>query len=123
MNNNLLQENELERILLEIDESVGRAHDEDWDPPTNDTLERAKQLVSKMYGVHPHPYWIYPCPWSELVIDGGFQSKRVVISLYPGGSVIYTYKDKVTGNTLAVECDNSDLLPDENMINVLKEID
>ena len=118
----LAQSQDLENSLIEMHEAAERAEEEGWIPPSEESLKRAKRLLTMMYEIQPHPYWVYPCPEAELVIDGGLRDRRVIVTLSPDGSVIYTFQSEKSGEITAVECANSDLLPDDVMVEVLRRM-
>ena len=118
----LSQSQELKNSLLEVDEAAERAEGEGWMPPSEESLKRARQLLTRMYEIQPHPYWVYPCPEAELVIDGGLRDRRVIVTLSSDDSVIYTFQSETTGAIAAVECTDSGLLPDETLGAVLRRM-
>ena len=105
--------------LRELEQLTERAEEEDWVIPTPETLASAESLLRRLFQVQPHPYWIYPTPDGEIVIDGGERGSRVIVTLPPEGGVIYAYKSSPNGETRAVECADPNDLPDPHMSMVL----
>ena len=105
--------------LRELEQLTERAEEEDWVIPTPETLASAESLLRRLFQVQPHPYWIYPTPDGEIVIDGGERGSRVIVTLPPEGGVIYAYKSSPNGETRAVECADPNDLPDPHMKMVL----
>jgi hypothetical protein len=112
----------LSNSLDELGQATGRAEDEGWPVPTPECLGRTERLLRKMFAVQPHPYWIYPTPNGEMVIDGGYHDVRVIVTLPHEGGAIYTYRTTETGELRAVECADSDEIPDDAMSVILARI-
>ena len=88
----------------ELKEAAEYAADEGWPLPTADSLARTESLLRRMFDAQPHRYWVYPTPEGELVIDGGYQDHRIIVTLSKEGGAIYTYTDPANGHISAVEC-------------------
>ena len=109
-----LADPDLMNSLRELDQVTERAEEEDWVIPTPEALASTESLLRRMFKVQPHPYWIYPTPDGEIVIDGGKRDLRVIVTLPPEGGVIYAYRSSENGETCAVErADPEDLLDPE----------
>ena len=105
--------------LDELRHATERAEDEGWPIPTPDCLERTERLLRKMFQIEPHPYWVYPTPDAEMVIDGGDNDLRIIVIVPHDGGVIYTYRATDNGEIRAVERAASDDLPDQAMTMIL----
>ena len=112
----------LSNSLDELKDAPAQAEEEDWPPPTSECIERTERLLKKMFEIKPHPYWVYPTPNRELVIDGGYEDRRIIVTLPHEGGAIYTYRAPNTGELRAVESADSDNLPDREMRIVLTRI-
>ena len=112
-------EPDLMNSLRELEQVTERAEEEDWVIPTPEALANTESLLRRLFEVQPHPYWIYPTPDGEIVIDGGERDLRVIVTLPPEGGVIYAYKSSENGETCAVERADPDDLPDPEMTMVL----
>ena len=112
----------LSNSLDELKDAPAQAEEEDWPPPTSECIERTEKLLKKMFEIKPHPYWVYPTPNRELVIDGGYEDRRIIVTLPHEGGSIYTYRAPDTGELRAVESADSDNLPDREMRIVLTRI-
>ena len=112
----------LSNSLDELKDAPAQAEEEDWPPPTSECVERTERLLKKMFEIKPHPYWVYPTPNRELVIDGGYEDLRIIVTLPHEGGAIYTYRVPNTGELRAVESADSDNLPDREMRVVLTRI-
>ena len=110
---------DLMNSLRELEQVTERAEEEDWVIPTPETLASTESLLRRLFKVQPHPYWIYPTPDGEIVIDGGERDGRVIVTLPPEGGVIYAYKSSKNGETRAVERADPNDLPDPDMKMVL----
>ena len=109
----------LQESIEELKEATEYAADEGWSPPTPDSMARTAGLLRRMFDIQPHRYWIYPTPEGELVIDGGYQDHRVIVTLPSEGGAIYTYTDPTDGQISAVECPDPKALPDRQMVKIL----
>ena len=112
----------LSNSLDELKDAPAQAEEEDWPPPTSECIERTEKLLRKMFEIKPHPYWVYPTPNGEMVIDGGYEDHRIIVTLPHEGGAIYTYRAPYTGELHAVESADSDYLPDREMRIVLTRI-
>ena len=112
-------EPDLINSLRELEEVTERAEEEDWVIPTPETLASTESLLRRLFKAQPHPYWIYPTPDGEIVIDGGERDLRVIVTLPPEGGVIYAYKSSENGEICAVERTDPNDLPDPDMKMVL----
>lgn len=112
----------LSNSLDELKDAPAQAEEEDWPRPTSECIERTERLLKKMFEIKPHPYWVYPTPNRELVIDGGYEDRRIIVTLPHEGGAIYTYRASNTGELHAVESADSDNLPDREMRIVLTRI-
>ena len=112
----------LSNSLDELKDAPAQAEEEDWPRPTSECVERTERLLKKMFEIKPHPYWVYPTPNRELVIDGGYEDRRIIVTLPHEGGAIYTYRASNTGELHAVESADSDNLPDREMHIVLTRI-
>ena len=112
-------EPDLINSLRELEEVTERAEEEDWVIPTPETLASTESLLRRLFKAQPHPYWIYPTPDGEIVIDGGERDLRVIVTLPPEGGVIYAYKSSENGEICAVERADPNDLPDPDMKMVL----
>ena len=108
--------------IKELKEAVEYAADEGWPLPTADSLARTESLLRRMFDVQAHRYWVYPTPEGELVIDGGFQDLRIIVTLPKEGGAIYTYTDPSDGQISAVECPDPKALPDLQMVEILSRM-
>lgn len=112
----------LSNALGELRHSVDRAESEGWPSPTPDCIARTERLLREMFDVQPHPYWIYPTPDAEMVIDAGGGHFSIVVTLFYDGGALYTYRIPGRGQLRAVECADSDDLPDHVMAKVLRRL-
>ena len=108
--------------IAELQEVTEYAADEGWPLPTPDSLARTESLLRRMFDIQPHRYWVYPTPEGELVIDGGYQDHRIIVTLPKEGGAIYTYTDPAIGQISAVECPDPQALPDRQMVEVLSRM-
>ena len=108
--------------LSQLAHTIERTEEESWPTPATDHIQRTEALLRRMFTAEPHPYWVYPTPNREIVIDAGNDDLRVIVTLHHDRSVIYTYLNPDTKTLEVTQQPQADQLPDDHMKHILSRL-
>ena len=69
----------IESILSGLCLVFDHALDEGWPLPSTDQIGRVEELLKRLFAIKEHPYWIYPMPTGEVIVDAGNYDDRIII--------------------------------------------
>ena len=80
---------ELRDALLDLDNAIAEAKEEDYPIPSDTAIANARRLLIALYAIYPHRFEVYPTQDGEMAIDasGGF-GRSVLLLCESGGGAL-----------------------------------
>ena len=101
----------LAEALADIDNLTDEAHEEGFDPPSDDVISTARGLLRSMYRLRPKRFEVYSTPEGEIAIVAPGGLRRSVMALCdPKGGVLCMVN--LNGNHRRARYSNANGLPD-----------
>ena len=117
-----VRSSELRDALLDLDNAVAEAREEDYPIPSDTAISNARRLLIAMYAIYPHRFEVYPTQDGEMAIDatGGFGRSVLLLCESSGGALCLV---NMNGRHRRAQYPDSVWLPDGFIREALQELE